>query len=239
MGYIEIMIVTEICGDSLADLSKAITAGAERFELNLALSLGGITPSLGLLREALRMIKAAGRPEPVKIMAMVRPHGGGFCYDDFDFAVMLEDTRILVENGAAGIVFGILNADGTIDKERCRTMMRTIGTAEGVFHRAIDLCPDWKAALDMLCDLGVRRVLTSGHAPNVEAGLQTLKEMVAYANGRIEILPGGGVRRHNVLRLIAETGCTQVHFSLRKAGSETGLSQAELQDLMAAIQGRC
>jgi copper homeostasis protein len=231
------MLVTEICSDSLTDLSKAIAAGAERFELNLALSLGGITPSLGLLREALRMIQAARQPKPIKIMAMVRAHGGGFCYDDLDFAVMVEDARILVENGAAGIVFGILNADGTIDKERCRTMMQTIGAAEGVFHRAIDQSPDWKAALDTLCDLGVRRVLTSGHAPNAEAGLHTLKEMIAYTKGRIEILPGGGIRRQNVRKIIKETGCSQVHFSLRKAGSETGLSQAELQDIMAAIQG--
>jgi copper homeostasis protein len=231
------MLVTEICGDSINDLSKALAAGAERFELNSALSLGGITPSLGLLREALQVIQAAGKPNPIKIMAMARARGGGFCYDDFDFAVMLEDTRIMVENGAAGIVFGILNVDGTIDKERCRIMMQTLGTAEGVFHRAIDLSPDWKAALDTLCELGIRRVLTSGHAPNAEAGLHTLKEMIAYADGRIEILPGGGIRRHNVRKIIEETGCTQVHFSLRKADSETSLSQAELQDLMATIQG--
>jgi copper homeostasis protein len=233
------MLVVEICSDSLADLSRAIAVGADRFELNAALSLGGITPSLGLLREAWRMIQAAGQPKPVKIMAMVRAHGGGFCYNDLDFAVMLEDARILVENGAAGIVFGILNADGTIDKKRCRAMMQTIGTAEGVFHRAIDQSPDWKAALDTLCDLGIRRVLTSGHAPDAEAGLHTLKAMIAYTNGRIEILPGGGIRRHNVRKIIEETGCTQVHFSLRKAGAETGLSQAELQDLMAAIHGNC
>ena len=41
-------------------------------------------------------------------------------------------------------------------------MMEVIGEKESVFHRAIDVAPDWKPALDVLIELGVTRVLPVG-----------------------------------------------------------------------------
>ena len=40
-----------------------------------------------------------------------------------------------------------------------------------------------------------------------------MAEMLRYTRGRIEILPGGGIRTHNVREIIARTGCTQIHIS--------------------------
>ena len=46
------------------------------------------------------------------------------------------------------------------------------------------------AALDQLIKLGITRVLTSGQEPDVSLGTDTVRDMIAYAAGRIEILPG-------------------------------------------------
>ena len=167
---------------------------------------GGLTPSIGTLRMAKKVTH-------IPIMAMVRPRQGGFCYTEMEFETMLEDARLLLENGADGIVFGCLQEDGRIDAARCRKLLEAIGDKESVFHRAIDVTPDWKEALDTLIELGVTRVLTSGQAPSVLYGMETVRDMVAYAAGRIEILPGAGIRPGNVRQILSGTGCSQFHCS--------------------------
>ena len=199
--------LVEICCGSADDVLEAAASGADRVELNAALPLGGLTPSMGQLVAS----KSAG----VELIAMVRPREGGFCYSALEFETMLRDARALIAAGADGIVFGILNPDGTVDAERCKRMVETIGPKQAVFHRAVDVTPDWRAAIDTLCALKFRRVLTSGLATSALEGAATIREMIAYAAGRIEILPGAGIRAHNVVTLIEKTGCTQVHASLR------------------------
>lgn len=127
-------------------------------------------------------------------------------------------------NGSDGIVFGFLNANGTINIERCREMMNIIGEKESVFHRAIDVVPNWKQAMDTLCELGVTRILTSGQSPSAFYGAETVAEMVQYARGRIQILPGAGIKKNNVKEIVNKTGCTQVHVSLRKICYDTSAS---------------
>jgi copper homeostasis protein len=109
-----------------------------------------------------------------------------------------------------------------VDEKRCKKIMEVSGPMQGVFHRAIDRTPDWKEALEILIGLGLRRVLSGGQKPGAEEGILTLREMIRRAAGRIEILPGGGIRKPNVQKIVTLTGCTQVHFSMRKssAGSE-------------------
>lgn len=184
-------VYLEVCCGSAADAIAAYQGGSNRVELNSDLFHGGLTPTLGALRTMKRHA-----PE-LKVMCMVRPREGGFCYTDTEYETMLEDARIFVENGADGIVFGFLREDGTVDTARCREMLAVIGDRESVFHRAIDVVPDVPAALDTLIDLGVTRVLTSGQRPTVPEGAQTIRAMIAHAGGRIQILPGGGITPEN------------------------------------------
>ena len=99
--------------------------------------------------------------------------------------------------------------------ERTRILARLARDAgkTAVFHRAIDVVPDWRMALDQLIDIGITRVLTSGQAPDVSDGTETVREMLEYAAGRIEILPGAGITVRNVSRIVRETGADQVHFA--------------------------
>lgn len=199
----------EICCGSAEDALEAARGGADRVELCSALFLGGLTPTLGTLQT----VKAGTR---VPVMAMVRPRSGGFCYTDTEMAVIRRDAQLLLEQGADGLVFGFLRRDGTVDAERTRELVALCGERESVFHRAFDVTPDWKRALETLMGLGVKRVLTSGQAPSAPLALETIREMRSFAGDAIEILPGAGIRLENVARVLEATGCDQVHLSCRK-----------------------
>ena len=203
-------ILFEVCCGSAEDVILAEKGGADRVELNASLFLGGLTPTLG----SLRIAKAKTN---LPVFCMVRPRQGGFCYSETDYSVAKADAKLLLENGCDGLVFGFLHEDGTLHRERCREMIERCEGHPAVFHRAIDVVPDWRQTLSDLIALGFTRVLTSGQAPNVLYGLPVLKEMIAFAGNAIEILPGGGVNAYTVNRIIQETGTKQIHFSASKA----------------------
>ena len=102
-----------------------------------------------------------------------------------------------------------------------RALVALCGSRPAVFHRAIDVVPDWRRALEALIRCGVTRVLTSGQAKSAILGAQTIAQMVRFAQGAIEILPGAGVTPDNVLELLEITGCTQVHLSRRRELRDT------------------
>jgi copper homeostasis protein len=201
-------LLLEVCVASVDDALAARAGGADRLELNAALPLGGLTPSLGCLIEV-------GRAVPLPVIAMARPRPGGFCYSEADYRTLRRDVDLMLSHGAAGVAFGILHEDGRIDAARCAEVVRQVGAREAVFHRAFDVTPDPFAALERLIDLGVRRVLTSGQEETAYNGSALIAALVRRAAGRIEVLAGGGVNRFTVADVVARTGCDQVHASLR------------------------
>jgi copper homeostasis protein len=199
-------ILLEICCGSAEDVLEAASGGADRVELCSALFLGGLTPSLGSLAQVKQLAN-------IPVIAMNRPRAAGFCYSATEFAVMERDTDLLVEHGADGIVFGILNGDGAVDIERSRTLCKRIGSRRAVFHRAFDVTPDPFRALEELIDLGITRVLTSGQKNGAPDGATLIKRLIDQARGRIEVLPGAGIHLGNVRELATATGCTQIHLT--------------------------
>lgn len=210
----------EVCCGCVEDAVEAARGGADRVELNNALFLGGLTPSVGTLRAVKKHTK-------LPVLCMVRPREGGFCYTPYEYETACADMELLLKNGADGIVFGFLNADGTVDCARCADFLKRIRKmrpdAETVFHRAIDVVPDVFAALDTLCAFGVTRVLTSGQRPTAIEGAETIAAMLRHAAGRIEILPGGGLNRENLADFVRATGVRQVHASARAARTDTSV----------------
>ncbi len=211
-------ILVEVCCGSADDVIEAKKAGADRVELNSDLFHGGLTPTVGSLL-------VAKRETGMKIMTMVRPREGGFCYTEAEFAVAIEDAKQLLANGSDGLVFGFLHTDGTIDVERTAILAKLAHSAgkEAVFHRAIDVVPDWKQALDTLIDLTITRVLTSGQEADVSNGTETVREMIRYAAGRIQILPGAGITARNYQRIVAETGTDQIHLAAHRSVADTSV----------------
>lgn len=211
----------EICCGSAEDVHIAAACGADRAELSSCLYFGGLTPSVGTVVEA----KKAGIP----VIAMVRPREGGFCYSESEKKVCLLDAQSMLGAGADGIVFGGLTENGRIDLDFTRRMVELAEDRETVFHRAFDLIEsDWKRSLSQLIDLGVTRVLTSGFAATAPQAVDTLAEMVRFAAGAIEILPGSGIRLDNAVDLCRRTGCDQIHTSggqLRLLDPSEGFSE--------------
>jgi copper homeostasis protein len=199
-------VLLEICCGSIDDAIEAEKGGADRVELCSALFLGGLTPSVGTIQEAKRRLR-------IPIMVMVRPRSGGFCYTEAEMASMERDAEAAIENGADGVVFGILQPDGRIDLARCRRIRQLIGKRQAVFHRAFDVTPDPFEALEQLVDLNMTRILTSGQKESVPEGVQLIKRMIERAGDRIEILPGGGIQLWNAKEVIERTGCRQVHLT--------------------------
>ena len=200
-------MLLEICTASVDDCLAARAGGAHRVELNAALALGGLTPSLGTLIEARTALD-------IPIIVMIRPRPGGFCYSPRDFAAMQRDVDLALAHDADGIAFGILTEDGRLDESRCRQLIAQAGNRQTVFHRAFDVVPDPTETLERLIDLGVTRVLTSGQEASAYNGAANIARYVQQAAGRIEILPGGGINRFTLADVLTRTGCTQVHASM-------------------------
>ena len=199
----------EVCASSVDDCLRAAELGADRIELNAALELGGITPSLGLVRSAVAVV-------PVPLIVMIRPRASDFVYSDHEFDCMLRDAAYAIEAGASGVAFGVLTAQGDIDVERCSRFSHAVSNAALVFHRAFDSVGDRSRALELLVELGVDRILTSGGRSTALEGVAEISALKRQARQRIEILPGGGVRAANVRTILEQTGCSQAHSGVTR-----------------------
>lgn len=200
----------EVCANSVTSALAAQEGGAVRVELCENLKEGGTTPSYGQILQARRMLH-------IKLYVLIRPRGGDFLYTHLEYNIMLADIRYCIEAGCDGIVIGILNADGTVDKERCLEMVRLARQwGLGVtFHRAFDMCADQFQALEDIIEMGCERILTSGGKTTAIEGAIVINHLVEKANGRISIMPGSGVSEVNVADLVHFTGVTEVHSSAR------------------------
>jgi copper homeostasis protein len=173
---------------------------------------------MGALVEAKRRLA-------VPVMFMVRPRAAGFCYSASEFAAMERDAEMAVANGADGLVFGVLTSGGRVDGRRVKRLRALAGDREAVFHRAFDVTPDPFRALDELVDLGITRILTSGQAPTVGEGLDLIARLIAHANGRIAVMPGGGIRPHEFAHVIRTTRCRQIHVAAWTGRRDTSTRQ--------------
>jgi copper homeostasis protein len=200
-------ITLEVCVDNVHGLAAALEGGADRIELCSALDVGGLTPSSGLLRAA------SGSPAPV--VAMIRPRGGDFCFDEAETQLMLEEIAAVAAAGLQGVVLGASLADGRLDRQTLERLVRRAkdNGLRCTLHRAIDLCPDPSDAVKLAVDLGFERILTSGGARSAPEGLASLEHCFEAAAGRIAIMPGAGINADNVQLLRARLPLTEVHAS--------------------------
>ena len=200
--------VIEVCVDRIDSVVTCSKAGVDRIELCAALSEGGLTPSFGFLRQARQIFRG-------KIMMMIRPRAGDFLYQSDEIEIMKKDIALAKSNGADGIVFGCLLADGSIDAPLCRELIEDAGSLDITFHRAFDASADLDVSLETLIELGIPRVLTSGGQPDVWRGRDALQSLVRQANSRIAILAGGGITADRIAEIIGATGLREVHLSAR------------------------
>ncbi len=215
-------LILEVCAASLSDCLAAREGGADRVELNTALSEGGLTPSLGL-------IAAARAAIPIPIIVMIRPRPGGFCYSRRELDVMERDIQLALEAGARGVACGVLDSNSRVDVSACRCLCKAAKGAEVVFHRAFDLTPDADEALAACLDLGVSRILTSGQARTALEGASLIKRLISRSEGRLGIVAAAGIRSDTVLLLLERSGCRELHGSF--SGIVAGGSPSDRPDV--------
>ncbi len=196
-------MLVEAYVDQLDTALAAERNGAGRLEL-CGPGEGGLTPSPELLAAVLATVR-------IPVHAMTRPRTGDFVYTDAEFAQMRDEVAMIKAAGAAGVVLGVSNPDGTLDVPRMRELIALARPMRVGVHRAFDRTPDADVALDQLIAMGVDIVLAAGHAPTAEEGIETLARLQRRAAGRTVIMPGGGVRANNVGAIMDRTGCSEVH----------------------------
>jgi copper homeostasis protein len=234
-------IALEVCVDNVDGLAAALIGGADRIELCSALEIGGLTPSAGLLRVA--------SASPAPVVAMIRPRGGDFCFDDAETQLMLAEIDAVAAAGLQGVVLGASLADGRLDQGTLERLVRRAAD-QGLrctLHRAIDLCPDLAQATSLAIDLGFERILTSGGARSAPDGLAGLQQCFDAATGRIAIMPGAGINAVNVGLLRARLPLTDIHASCSEPlppaapqvlafGFDYGLRRRTSSDKVAALK---
>jgi copper homeostasis protein len=197
-------VLVEACVDSVASALAAEAGGARRVELCDNLVEGGTTPSAATIALACERLT-------IPVFVIVRPRGGDFLYSDLELEIMRRDIEQAKALGAAGVVIGVLRADGTVDVERARPLVEAARPLAVTHHRAFDVTRDPVEALEAIIELGADRVLTSGQAPSALEGSAVIAAAVRQAAGRIGILPGAGIDGTNARRIIEETGAREIH----------------------------
>ena len=201
----------EFCAENVTLLEKAMQAGARRIELCDNLTVGGTTPSYGVIQAAVELAKSYD----TNVMTMIRPRGGDFVYSDLEVSIMLEDLKKAREAGSQGLVYGLLTKENELDKANLERLLAASQGLEVVFHMAFDAIPKDKqfVALDWLAEHGVKRILTHGGSASetIQEHFGWLKELVDYAGDRIEILPGGGITTENRNEIVEQLGVNQLH----------------------------
>lgn len=204
-------MIREVCVENFTLVPKAIQAGADRIELCDNLAVGGTTVSLGVMETTITYCKQ----EAVPVMVIIRPRGGNFIYSEAEKDIMLRDIQTAKKLGATGIVIGALTTENTLDTDFLTQVIKVSENMERTFHMAFDELPkeQQRAAIDWLSEAGYSRILTHGGplTDPIDQHTTSLKELIAYSNGRITILPGGGITSDNASRIQNELSVEELH----------------------------
>ncbi|UQS83740.1 copper homeostasis protein CutC [Bombilactobacillus thymidiniphilus] len=201
-------MILEACVGEFSQVEPAIKHGAQRIELNSDLNHGGVTPSLGTIKQAI----AYAKPRNIPVIVMLRPRGGNFVYTRAELEIMRNDAHLIEQAGADGIALGALTAADLIDTTAINFICQDL-TLDLVFHMAFDAIPENEQfiALDWLIDHHFKRLLVHGTSLDQPLNIDHLKQLIKYANNRLEILPGGGITKNNVQHILTTLKIQQAH----------------------------
>lgn len=198
----------EIIGFNIESCILAQAAGANRIELCDNPGDGGTTPSYGFIKKAREVLH-------IELYAMIRPRGGDFFYSDEEFEIMKTDVQTCKQLGCDGVVIGMLNQDGSVDKDRCKKLVELAYPMGVTYQRAFDRVKDPFAALEDIIETGCERILTSGLVPSCLDGAPLIAQLIKQADERIIIMPGSMLRSTNVADIAKITGAREFHTSAR------------------------
>lgn len=196
----------EACVDSYASANSAVSAGADRLELCSHLVIGGATPSHALFNMITDNFD-------ISVRVLIRPRYGDFLYSLRELDEMEEEILFFKDAGAEGIVTGVLTSEGDVDVYAMKRLVKAAGSMKITLHRAFDMCRDPFDALNKAIGTGCSSILTSGQASAALKGVSLLAELNKAAQGKTEIMAGGGINSGNIRKIHSLTGITVFHAS--------------------------
>lgn len=212
-------MILEVIATCMDDALRAEENGADRLELITAITEGGLTPGIGLIRQVVQTVR-------IPVHVMVRPHSRSFVYSKHDLETMVAEIQAIAAAGAAGIVVGALTADGGIDEKALDAMLPAANGLQVTFHRAFDELDDQLAGLQTLLGYPpITRVLTSGGQRPAPEAMPAIRKLVEAAEGSpLRILAGNGLTPEGIESFIEQTGVTEVHFGSAIRYGRSGLA---------------
>lgn len=202
----------EICIDQPEHAQLLQGTCCQRIEMCSNLNDDGLTPCPTAVEQVCEM--------GFDVVAMVRPRPGNFCYSNDELATMKRSIPDLLSAGASGIVLGLLDSSGRIPFADLQSLVADCDGLPVTFHRAFDHCSNRSEDLEVVIRSGCRRLLTSAGAETAWEGRQELSKLVQQAQGRLDVIAGGGVRPGHAARLIEASGVPWIHLSARR-GSQS------------------
>lgn len=196
----------EIVVYNIESALRAQEGGADRIQLCDNPSESGTTPSYGTIELVRQNVS-------MDVYVLIRPRGGDFYYSSYEFHSMKRDISQCQKLSVDGIVFGILNPDGTIDKKRCKELIAQAKPLKITCNRAFDMTRDSFEALEDCIEVGFDRIYTARQHSTVGAGAEYIAELVRRANGRIAIMPGSDINETTVKDFVAASGADEIHFA--------------------------
>ena len=203
-------MILEACISTVNGLMAAEKFGIDRVEICKDLHLEGLTPSQKLQSIANSLYNGYR-------YVMIRPHNNGFEYNQKEIKKMKKSIKTAKENGAHGVVFGVLN-NHKIDFKNNEELIIAAKdlNLKCTFHKAFDQCQNIQKSLIELSEIGFDWVLTSGREKNAELGLNNLRNLASIKNKKIKILAGGGITEKNCMKFL-NIGLDGIHFSIDKS----------------------
>jgi len=224
-------LIVECCANSVQSAINGQAGGADRIELCANLELDGTTPSAAAICMAREVLD-------IDLFVLIRPRSGNFVYTELELEEMLQDIEFCKEIGCQGVVIGSLNADNTVNIPQTKAMVQAAKPMQVTFHRAFDHTSDPKKAIEDIISTDCQRILTSGQAENVSAGLKQLKILQSIAQDRITLIAGGGLNPTNALQLYP-LGIREFHLSGidKKSHSHPQTQVSKIEELIDNLYG--
>ncbi len=228
----------ELCVTDLAGIHLAKKYKFDRIELCVNLEQGGTTPSNGLVLLALQ--------QKLETHVLIRPRAGGFSYDDQEKETLLAEIHGLMDLPVSGFVVGALKSNKEVDTTLLGEIRKLTRQKELTFHRAFDEMAEWQDGVEILKYFQFKRVLTSGRAANVEAGMNNFAEIKEVFGEKIELMTGGGVNPQNIAQIKKQVEPHAIHFSAvtkreaensKFATNRMKIDENKLVEMLTALKG--
>ena len=196
--------VLEVIAVSVSDAIQARKGGANRLEVVRDLELGGLTPSVELVR-------AIKSEVDLPLRVMLRESVGYQTNSEAEIEHLCAAAEQFARLGVDGLVIGFLKAQ-EIDLDLTRRVLARAPDLKATFHHAFEDAGDkWKAVRDIKQLSQVDRILSSGGPGESQQRSERLAAYAEAAAPELTIIAGGGIDSDAISLLNRTTTIREFH----------------------------